>query len=561
MGLGSLVKKAWNSTGGKVLDAATGEGGVTDTVFGLQITGEGGLLDTALGGSQITPEELKETGKAFQDMQYDPNVANFGINDINAQQANNTAAANAAANRDAPQATAASMQAASGTNATIDTGAQNQMRANQLALINRLINPNGPSAAQMQLQRGTDAAIAAQRAMAASSRGVPAGLANKIAATNAADITAKGAADAAILRAQEDQARQGLLAQTLQGARSQDIGIASEQAGLQQQTLMQNAGFSQEAAQQNAAMAQQTALANLQAGMTQQQQNDAMVQFYLGLNLSLDQAQLAAGMALEQLMADQAMAAMNATAGIVSQNAASQQQATGALLGAGGTILGGAMMASDVKLKTKVKKADINKFLDKVSESIPSGPLPPGSVDIAKPTMPSAAVQSGAAGRNAAPAGANPAAAAGLAAPALGAPQIGPGVSVPVPSPAGASNPWAWGMMQAGMNYSKMMSDKDQKEKISDADVEEFMDSAEGKEYEYKDKEQFGSAPRLGVMAQDLQRSALGKEMVTETKDGDLVVATGDLGMGAVFASLGNLHKRIDQLEREKQALLKKGKK
>src|SRR5690349_16328012 len=129
--------------------------------------GEGGMLSTAMGGSKADPEDIAATGAAFSDMTYDPNVTNFNVPGYQASKDKLAQMQSAYMNKAAPVSQAASGQAASGQAANINTGAQDQSRAQQQALIDALQNP-GTSAAQMQLQRGKDAAIAASRAQAAS---------------------------------------------------------------------------------------------------------------------------------------------------------------------------------------------------------------------------------------------------------------------------------------------------------------------------------------------------------------------------------------------------------
>lgn len=91
----------------------------------------------------------------------------------------------------------------------------------------------GPSLAQMQLQQGTDQALAAQAAQAASARGVDPALAQRLALQNSANIQQQQAGQSGMLRLQEQQQSQNALAQALQGARSQDLNVA--QMGQQEQ--------------------------------------------------------------------------------------------------------------------------------------------------------------------------------------------------------------------------------------------------------------------------------------------------------------------------------------
>jgi len=145
--------------------------------------------------------------------------------------------------------------------AGFDTATQDQFRQGQAGLVSQLqgqvAGTAGPSIAEMQLQRGQEANIQAQMAQAASARGANAGLTQR----NLAQQLAQGGqavnADAGFLRAQEQQAAQQTLAQTLGGARGQDVQVA-------------------------------------QADIQAQQQQEAIVQQYLQMGMSLDAAQFQA---------------------------------------------------------------------------------------------------------------------------------------------------------------------------------------------------------------------------------------------------------------------------
>lgn len=137
-----------------------------------------------------------------------------------------TGFANAAAGRAAP-----TMQAA-----TIDPAQQAQFRAKQMALAQALeaqAAGRGPSLAQDQLRMATDRNIAQQMAMAASGGG-NAALARRQLGNQAAAMNQEAAAQSSIIRAQEQMAARQALAQALESARTQDIGLASKQAELLQ---------------------------------------------------------------------------------------------------------------------------------------------------------------------------------------------------------------------------------------------------------------------------------------------------------------------------------------
>lgn len=122
------------------------------------------------------------------------------------------------------------------TGTTIDPTQQAAIRNQQLSLMEALrlqSEGQGPSLAQAQLQQGNEAAIAAQMAQAASQRGINPALAQRAAAQNIGNIQAQNTQQAAQLRlAEQLQARQAL-GQVAEGARAQDIGLAASQAQIQ----------------------------------------------------------------------------------------------------------------------------------------------------------------------------------------------------------------------------------------------------------------------------------------------------------------------------------------
>ena len=114
-------------------------------------------------------------------------------------------------------------------------GGQDARQQQLLDALTRRAMGEGPSAAQMAAQRGRDENIQQQMAMAASARGnVNAGMAQRQAAQGVAAGNQAITRDAMIAQAQEQQQAQSLAAQSLQGARGQDIELGTAQAGLTQ---------------------------------------------------------------------------------------------------------------------------------------------------------------------------------------------------------------------------------------------------------------------------------------------------------------------------------------
>ncbi len=103
----------------------------------------------------------------------------------------------------------------------------------------------------------------------------------------------------------------------------------------------------------------------------------------------------------------------------------------------------------------------------------------------------------------------------------------------------------------AGAAYGK--SDKNAKKNIKESskDVQKFLDALSAKKYEYKDTSEAGTAPgqRYGIMAQDLEKSPMGKSFVQEI-NGHKMVDTVQ-GFGAVLAAQSELNKRLKELEKK----------
>lgn len=259
---------------------------------------------------------------------------------------------NAAANKESLAAQLAARQGMSGPqaqNTQMALAAQNQFRQDQRGLISQLQQQaagRGPSVAGLQMQQGLDQAIAAQQAQAASARGMSPALAQRMAAQQGAAMQQGSVNQAAQMRAQEQLAAQQSLGSMLAGARGQDIGIAAQQAQLNQGT----------------------SLANMQAQLQAQGQKDAMAQFYTGAGLGVDAQGFAAQQAAEQARLQQEMAAQGINAGIAQQNAAGQQQFWGGLISAGGALGAGALI-SDERRKEAIRDGsdEARGFLDALS--------------------------------------------------------------------------------------------------------------------------------------------------------------------------------------------------
>jgi hypothetical protein len=97
---------------------------------------------------------------------------------------------------------------------------------------------------------------------------------------------------------------------------------------------------------------------------------------------------------------------------------------------------------------------------------------------------------------------------------------------------------------------SDKMAKKDVKKDSSKH--KDFLDKISAYSYEYKDPEMPGAAKgkRHGVLAQELEKSEIGKSMVKDTEYGKMVDY--GQGFGAILASQAELNKRLSALEKKK---------
>lgn len=95
-------------------------------------------------------------------------------------------------------------------------------------------------------------------------------------------------------------------------------------------------------------------------------------------------------------------------------------------------------------------------------------------------------------------------------------------------------------------------SDKRLKKDIesADSDIQGFLDSVMAKKWSYKEPSKDGEGSRYGVIAQDLEKSKVGNQMVKETSRGKVVDF--GAGFGLMLAAQANLNKRLEALEKRR---------
>lgn len=476
--------------------------------------------------------------------------------------------------------------------ATINQKPQAQFRGTQQNLVGQLeaqAAGQGPSLAQSQLQTATDRNIAQQAALAASGRGRTAGQGMRAAQMGAATANQQAAKQAAELRMQEQMQARQQLAGVASDARSQDIGLASSQAGLSQQAN----------------------LANQQATLQNRAQQDAMSQFYNQGIVGLNQYDKNSNMALEQLKGQQFIAAQDAKYNAYESAANRKAGFTSGILNP----------ASDENVKTNIQPASegqgtsLQETLDaaggKGTMSKVSGPPAAPEAKTATVAEPKKAADSSVGQVAQGPASAGNIS-TGNAQKELGKSageaikKYGPMIISAVAAmsdennkvnvtplsrsssrineaevmqnkDSGAEKKGFSDMLkkmfggkdgdvttaggEGGGSWMDALSDKNQKTKIappSDEKLGRFVDSLKAYEYNYKNPEQPGAGPGKFVspMAQDIEKTELGQGLVEDTPQGK-VVNYGKAG-GLMLATAAMLNDRQNEIEAQMAQLFKK---
>lgn len=506
---------------GQMYNFGTGKGGLgglKGSVFG------NGEDPGALGTGMFSPEKQAINEKAFTDASgYDARRAEFASQ-------------------------LAQAQARQG--AQINQGASNEVRGRQMTLADQLTAQaagQGPSLAGMQLQQATNRNLAQAAALASSGRGgAQGGLGMRQVQNQQADIAGQAARDAAILRVQEQlQAREslgGLLNQT----RGTDVSLATNQAQIQQD---------------------QNAL------------NDQQSRFYGQGLMDMDQKQREALMALEKLKVDQQVANETARASAYAGAAKSR----GDLIGNVGAGIAAAF--SDKRLKKNIK--DGSKEVDDFMKNYAMGgevepvmaPKPPEendgdssetSVDkFLKGWSTSAMGKSG--GQESGQAKLGKAIGTGLGKAMKGsgeddAEEEDDGLTKKLGPAMSAMKAMSQGGEVSGK--AKVAGDSLQNDTVpikaspgeivlprtvaqsgDEKKVLDFLAGIKPEIYNYKNP-QHGAGTYVSPMAQDLEKTDLGKSMVIDTPEGKMVDYS--RAAGTLMAAQANLHKRLAELESKK---------
>lgn len=111
-----------------------------------------------------------------------------------------------------------------------------------------------------------------------------------------------------------------------------------------------------------------------------------------------------------------------------------------------------------------------------------------------------------------------------------------------------------FGMIGGGIaaGGALLASDKRLKEDIEPADqeIEAFLSALAAKRYQYKPEAGEEPGEHYGVMAQDVEKSPVGRTMVRDTPKGKAL--DGRPGLGVLLAAMANMHDRMSKLEGDK---------
>lgn len=107
-----------------------------------------------------------------------------------------------------------------------------------------------------------------------------------------------------------------------------------------------------------------------------------------------------------------------------------------------------------------------------------------------------------------------------------------------------------------GAQLAELFSDAKKKynvEDVEDDEIDDFLEELAGKTFEYKVEAKAAGAPEgryAGVMAQDMEKSKMGKQLVKNTPNGKQVDVP--MTVSALLATNANLAKRVKKLEGKK---------
>lgn len=463
---------------------------------------------------------------------------------------------------------------------------QAEMRARQLGVLQQLqdaADGKAPSVAQLMLQRQADQNISQQRGLAAGARGNMVGLAAMNAATNIGQLNQQAALDKAILRAQEMATARGQLGQATDSVRNQDIGLETSQAGLYNAVNLANQSAMNQRDSENAALRQDASKTNLGTSTQVNLANQATAADVDKFNSSQlnTRAAAQAGLAQDANKANQANYTQVQLANAQAQNTAAienarlaQQAYSQDATADNARKLQQAQMAQQAAMKnletyTQVQLANANAYNTRATNQ---AQLDQGAqttnvnatntrnitdannakdVDLAnqKATLDARSADDARDNslRNAS---------LTLSGQALEAEKAKIQAQWEM---AKAEAAFRGGVLSTlGETAGTIASDRRIKKSIADgeSDIRGFLDAlgGKGKTWRYKDQEdpRGGKGQRWGQMAQDIERTPVGRSLVSEDVDGVKVIDA-RAAVGVMLAALAQQNARINKLSKGKR--------
>lgn len=469
----------------------------------------------------------------------------------------------------------------------LDPTQQAEFRAQQKTLagyLNDAILGNAPSVAELQLREAEQRQEANQLGLAAkASGGGNLALALRTAANNIGRLNQGASADAALLRAKEIADARGQLGDVVSSGRNSDINLAGQNATLATDVSKLNAGLNTDVSKTNAGLT--TDVSKLNAS-NQTDASKTLAQLLTQANIANagNQTQASVATAGNQTQAS-AATAQNITTLLAKKaeleyqashdnagNALSAQETQAKL--ATDVSLAAALAQNTADLQTQRVAADVSqtnaknttdtninnaKFTNDAASSNATNTLKQRELD--EKTKQDAAANTLSAGDQAIKGGSAAADAAARvdAANRQGLAALGTGLATWLSSgksSSGSSNAPNYDSNQSPtISYDQgTTSDRRAKTDVADGEdaAQSILDALSPKSYRYKDDARGpGVSPgrKVGVMAQDLEKTRAGKKLVGEGPGGKKLIKGGEPTSTTLMAMLATLNKRMDRME------------
>lgn len=449
--------------------------------------------------------------------------------EINAPRLAATQGVNAATVGDVERVVGPSLGAAERFNASrLDTAGDSAYRQRQLDFANSLSEAaagRGPSIAGLQLQQGLEASQRAQMSAVAGARGLSPALAQRLAMRQGAALQQQTNIESAKARLAEALEARKQLGDVITQGRAAELGIASQNASLEQQAAQVNAAAANERAVQSGELGLRADLANQQAVQqrnTQQAQltQDASTQTAQMVNSrELNQANLIqdANKANQGAFNTANAQQLQSNTGIRQQSIQSGGQVAAAGASAAGAI-GAAQASAYGNITAEQIRTDGANYRNDTGLAVGLGQNESAS---------GAAYDQSNTGANRGAAGDNADFITGTTTAAIGASR---------------------GDGSEGKSLD-VASDVRLKKNIvptSEGELQDFLDTLHAMNFEYRNKK-LGEGKVTGVMAQDLEKSKVGDEVVEE-KGGRKFIDM-KKGLSAALAAQSQMNERLKRLE------------